>query len=116
VDLPVRRPGRTGTDVTIIGLGGEGVLRTADRGIGTVAMKVYLRGFAAQIAISNLALFYRYALSHPVATAVIGCDSVEQLEENISFAASFAPLTDDERSLLAERLSPVARRLMYYKP
>jgi hypothetical protein len=32
-------------------------------------------------------------------TPVIGCDSVEQIEENVRFAASFAPLTDDEKSL-----------------
>lgn len=87
-----------------------------ERGMGIVAMKVYFRGAAAQIAPGNLDLFYRYALSHPVSTAVIGCDTVAQLEENVSFASAFSPLTKDEQAMLSEQLSPIARRLMYYKP
>jgi len=60
--------------------------------------------------------FYRYALSHPVSTAVIGCDTIEQLEENVRFATAFSPLTKDEQEMLSEQLSPIARKLMYYKP
>lgn len=87
-----------------------------DRGMGIVAMKVYFRGTAARIAPGKLDLFYRYALSHPVTTAVIGCDTVEQLEENVRFASSFTPLTEDEKEMLSRQLSPIARELMYYKP
>jgi predicted aldo/keto reductase-like oxidoreductase len=87
-----------------------------DRGMGIVAMKVYFRGTAARIAPGKLDLFYRYALSHPVTTAVIGCDTIGQLEENVRFASSFTPLTEDEKAMLSEQLSPIARELMYYKP
>ena len=87
-----------------------------ERGMGIVAMKVYLRGAAARIAAGNLDLFYRYALSHPVTTAVIGCDTVEQLEQNVRFASSFTPLSEDEKKMLSGRLSRIARELMYYKP
>lgn len=86
------------------------------REMGIVAMKVYFRGAAAQIAPGRLELFYRYALSHPVSTAVIGCDTVEQLRENVGFAASFAALAEDEKEMLSSQLSPIARQLMYYKP
>ena len=86
------------------------------RGMGLVAMKVYFRGAAARIAAGNLDLFYRYALSHPVTTAVIGCDTVEQLEENVRFASSFTPMSEDEKKMLSSRLSRIARELMYYKP
>lgn len=86
------------------------------RGMGIVAMKVYFRGAAARIAEGNLGLFYRYALSHPVTTAVIGCDTVEQLEENVRFASSFTPMSEDEEKMLSGRLSPIARELMFYKP
>jgi predicted aldo/keto reductase-like oxidoreductase len=84
--------------------------------MGVVAMKVYFRGAAAQIAPDNLDLFFRYALSHPISTAVIGCDTIEQLGENVRFASAFSPLTRDEQEMLSEQLSPIARKLMYYKP
>ncbi|MBI5102425.1 MAG: aldo/keto reductase [Nitrospirae bacterium] len=87
-----------------------------ERGMGVIAMKVYFRGMAAQIAPGKLDLFYRYALSHPVTTAVIGCDTIGQLEENVRFASAFTALTEDEMALLSERLSRAARKLMYYKP
>jgi len=87
-----------------------------ERGMGVVAMKVYFRGAAAQIAPGNLDLFYRYALSQQVSTAVIGCDTIEQLEENVRFASAFSPLTKDEQEMLSEQLTPIARKLMYYKP
>jgi len=87
-----------------------------EHGIGIVAMKVYFRGAAARIAPGNLDLFYRYALSHPVTTAVIGCDTVEQLEENVRFASAFTPMTEDEKEMLSGQLSPIAREMMYYKP
>jgi predicted aldo/keto reductase-like oxidoreductase len=87
-----------------------------ERGMGIVAMKVYFRGAAARMAPGKLDLFYRYALSHPVTTAVIGCDTVGQLEENVRFASSFTPLTEDEKEMLSGQLSPIARQLMSYKP
>ena len=87
-----------------------------DRGMGIVAMKVYIRGMASRIAPGKLDLFYRYALSHSVTTAVIGCDTIWQLEENVRFASSFTPLSEDEKAMLVEQLSPIARELMYYKP
>jgi predicted aldo/keto reductase-like oxidoreductase len=86
-----------------------------DRGMGIVAMKVYFRGAAARIAPGKLDLFYRYALSHSVTTAVIGCDTVGQLDENVRFASSFTPLTEDEKKILSGQLLPIARELMYYK-
>ena len=87
-----------------------------ERDMGIVAMKVYFRGAASPDRPGKLDLFYRYALSQPVTTAVIGCDTVSQLEENIRFASSFTPLTEDEKELLSRQLSPIARELMYYKP
>jgi len=51
-----------------------------------------------------------------VTTAVIGCDTIEQLEKNVRFASSFTPLTEDERRRSADSFQPIARELMYYKP
>ena len=87
------------------------------RNMGIIAMKVYLRGLAARIpGFKSMAPFYRYALTHPVTTAVIGCDDIRQLEENVGFAASFKPMSDEEMRELEQFVSGYGRQLMYYKP
>ena len=88
-----------------------------DKGVGIIAMKVYFRGFASRIPFfESMAPFFRFALSHPITTAVIGCDSVPQLEENAGFSRSFQPMSDTEAQELINAVSPYARQLMYYKP
>jgi predicted aldo/keto reductase-like oxidoreductase len=60
--------------------------------------------------------FLRFALSQPITNIVIGCDDVAQLEENVKFARSFEPMTDEEMQKLIGDISPFARQLLYYKP
>jgi len=87
------------------------------KGMAVIAMKVYFRGFASRLPnVDSLAPFFRFALSHPVSTAVIGCDDLEQLEENVSFARTFSAMGDEERKALVAAVAPYARELMYYKP
>lgn len=87
------------------------------KGMGIVGMKVYFRGFAGELPFfTSMEPFYRFALSQPIATAVIGCDSIEQLEENVGFATSFKPMSQEEMQEFKEAVSPYARQLMYYKP
>ena len=87
------------------------------KGMGIIAMKVYFRGFAARIpGFTGMKPFFRFALSQPVTTAVIGCDDIGQLEENVGFASSFAPMPEEEQTALLEFVAPYARQLMYYKP
>jgi len=95
-----------------------GALPVAERlGMGIVAMKVYLRGLAAKLPwYQTMETFCRFALSQPVTTAVIGCDSVEQLRQNVAFAKAFSPMTDKEMQALVDAVSPFACDLMYYKP
>jgi aryl-alcohol dehydrogenase-like predicted oxidoreductase len=87
------------------------------KNMGIIAMKVYIRGMASKIpGIGTLEPFYRFALSHPVTTAIIGCDTIAQLEENVRCAWSFTPMKDGEIGQLSELVAPYARQLMYYKP
>lgn len=87
------------------------------RNMGIIAMKVYFRGIATRLPwFTTLEPFCRFALSHPVTTAVIGCDDIGQLEENVRFAGAFVPMTQEEMDDLAGRVAPYAKRLMYYKP
>ncbi len=96
----------------------EEVVPVANRKqMGIIGMKVYFRGFAAKLpSYSTMGPFLRFALSQPITTAVIGCDSIEQLEENITFASSFGPMSDEEIQTLTDSVAPYARSLMYYKP
>jgi aryl-alcohol dehydrogenase-like predicted oxidoreductase len=87
-----------------------------ERETGIVGMKVYLRGLAAQVpGHTGMEPFLRFALSQPVATVVIGCDDLIQLEQNVRLARSFAPLSSEEQEQLVLRVAPYARKLMYYK-
>ena len=88
-----------------------------EKEMGIIAMKVYFRGFAERIpGYTGMEPFYRFALSHPVTTVVIGCDNLQQLEENVGFARAFKPMGDEEMQDLKDMLAPHARQLMYYKP
>jgi aryl-alcohol dehydrogenase-like predicted oxidoreductase len=88
-----------------------------ERKMGVVGMKVYLRGFAARIpGHTGMEPYLRFALSQPVSTVVIGCDDLRQVEENVAFATSFQPMTEEEQQALIRHVAPYARQLMYYKP
>lgn len=88
-----------------------------DKKMGIIAMKVYFRGVAARIpGFTGMEPFYRFALSHPVTTAVIGCDNTGQLEQNVGFANAFHPMSEKEMHDLVTQVTPYAREVMYYKP
>ncbi|HYQ47596.1 MAG TPA: aldo/keto reductase [Thermodesulfovibrionales bacterium] len=87
-----------------------------ERRMGVIGMKVYFRGLAARLGqIAPLSQFYRFALSHDIDTAVIGCDTPTHVEENVMFAGTFLPLDPQEKEFLESSLRSYARRLMYYK-
>lgn len=56
-----------------------------------------------------------YTLSHPVATVIIGVDSVEQLEENVELARHFTPLSEAQLAELHARTAPVARQALFFR-
>lgn len=89
----------------------------AERGMGVVGMKAYLRGLAAHIpGHKSMEPYLRFAVSQSVSTVVIGCDNLRQLEENVRFATDFIPMTVEEQQELIRHVAPFARQLMYYKP
>jgi aryl-alcohol dehydrogenase-like predicted oxidoreductase len=85
--------------------------------MGIIGMKVYCRGLFSQVPdYRSMEPYLHYALSHPVSTIVIGCDSIRQLEENVAFARSYIKMTEKEIEKLIESAAPYAGQLMYYKP
>lgn len=87
-----------------------------EKGMGIMGMKIYLHGFVSKLSFyTSMESFFRYALSQSIATAVIGCDNLEQLEENVYFVRSFKPMDWEEQDGFVEAIAPFARELMYYK-
>jgi predicted aldo/keto reductase-like oxidoreductase len=85
--------------------------------MGIIAMKVYFRGMARHLPwFTSMEPFFRFALTHPCATAVIGCDNLMHLSDNVELARSFTAMPDEEMRELIRVVAPFADQLMYYKP
>lgn len=73
--------------------------------LGVIGMKIPARGrMFREGGITRMKDAMSYVLSLPVSTVIVGCDTIEQLEENISIAAAFQPLSSGEMTRL-ERLT-----------
>ncbi|WP_309122283.1 aldo/keto reductase [Paenibacillus sp.] len=82
----------------------EFVPRANEKGVAVVGMKVLGLGRLAQWYEQAL----RYTWSLPIATAIIGMESMEQLENNLAVARSFRPMTEIERLEFAKEIIPMA--------
>jgi aryl-alcohol dehydrogenase-like predicted oxidoreductase len=81
----------------------EEVLPVArERNMAVLGMKVYGAGRVKKA--RSVEPYLRYSLSQPIDTAVIGCDSISQLEETVGLIrGGLEPLSDEEqRALFAE--------------
>jgi aryl-alcohol dehydrogenase-like predicted oxidoreductase len=56
-----------------------------------------------------------YNLSLPISTAIIGCDSVEQLEECVQLARSFVPLSQAQMEALEAKVQPIADQALFFR-
>jgi aryl-alcohol dehydrogenase-like predicted oxidoreductase len=56
-----------------------------------------------------------YSLTLPVSTVIIGCDSIQQLEENVALARDFTPLSEQQMAALAERAQPVSMQALFFR-
>jgi aryl-alcohol dehydrogenase-like predicted oxidoreductase len=56
-----------------------------------------------------------YTLSLPISTAIIGCDSVEQVEECVELARSFNPLSQAQMAALEAKVEPVAKQALFFR-
>lgn len=87
----------------------------ARRGMGVIAMKVYGAGTLLKAGMSPEHAF-SYALSLPgVSTAVIGCGTRVEVEQNAAIARAFAPLRDDQMRDMERRTRHLAGPVTSYK-
>ncbi|MGC8595376.1 MAG: aldo/keto reductase [Candidatus Kryptoniota bacterium] len=68
-----------------------------EKNMGIIGMKVPARGrIFNNGGITSMAQAMRYVLTQPVSTIIVGIDTIPHLEENVSIAAHFTPMTEKE--------------------
>jgi uncharacterized protein len=86
------------------------------KGMGVIAMKLACRGRIFRPGgLRTMSDSMRYTLSHPVSTAIIGCDDVAQLEENVRIAAAFQPMDRTEMDRIAALTASYAGEAAFFK-
>ncbi len=70
---------------------------------------------ATQPGVMNMQQAMRFTLTHPVATVIIGCDNIAQLEENVHIARNFTPLSHNEMASLNAAAEPVAKQSLFFR-
>jgi len=95
----------------------EAVLpKAVDKGMGILGMKTLSRGVCARIfGDESIETFLRFALTQSISAAVVGCETIDQLEINVRIARSFQPMDQLEQNVLISRVKSYSRELMYYK-
>jgi aryl-alcohol dehydrogenase-like predicted oxidoreductase len=79
------------------------------KNVGVIGMKGFGGGNGiARGAGLTAAEAYRYALSQPVASQVVGMVSLDQLKQNVALARDFKPMSDAEKTALLDRVRDVA--------
>ena len=82
-----------------------------DKKVGVIGMKGYggssPQGIMAKSGLTA-AEAYRYSLSQPVSTQVVGLTSLDQLREAVGLARSFAPMSAAEQTALRDRVRDMA--------
>lgn len=56
-----------------------------------------------------------YNLSLPISTAIIGCDSVEQVEECAELARAYTPLSQAQMAALEAKVEPIAKQALFFR-
>lgn len=56
-----------------------------------------------------------YVLTLPVSTIIVGLDKIAELEENISIAKEFKPLTADQMLAIEAKTKPYYKDLLFFK-
>lgn len=56
-----------------------------------------------------------YNMSLPVSTTIIGVDNVAQIEENVSIASGFSPLSEAEMQEIEFKTLPIVRQGLYFR-
>ena len=88
----------------------------ARRGMGVIAMKICAAGAMVQSGVFTMDECLRYALSlDAVSTAIVGCRTPAEVDENARIAREFQPLDADAMRELESRAQRFAAQFSYFK-
>jgi hypothetical protein len=76
-----------------------------EKGVATIGMKV----LGMRVLSHEVERSLRYAFSLPVSTVIVGMETMEQLEQNLSVAENFVPMTDEERLAFFQDVLPLVK-------
>ncbi|MFC1639769.1 aldo/keto reductase [Gemmatimonadota bacterium] len=95
----------------------DGLLPEANRRqMGVIAMKIPARGrIFREGGLTSMAESLRWTMSQPISTVIVGCDNVQQLEENISVAAEFQPLNSSQMAAIEEKVAGYPMEASFFK-
>jgi aryl-alcohol dehydrogenase-like predicted oxidoreductase len=87
-----------------------------ERDMAIVAMKIPARGrIFREDGLTTMQQALGYTLTHPVSTAIIGCSSVVDVEENVKLAKKLEPFSDDEMRHIEELTASYYREGAWFK-
>jgi len=90
--------------------------QAVERNMGIIAMKIPARGrLFAEGGVKTMEQALRYVLTLPISTAIIGCSSVKDVEENVELARKFTPYSEDEMQHLEDLTATYHREGAWFK-
>ncbi|NNG17105.1 MAG: aldo/keto reductase, partial [Gemmatimonadales bacterium] len=95
----------------------ERLLPVANRkNMGVIAKKIPARGrLFREGGLRSMKDAMQWVLTQPVSTVIVGCDSIEQLEENVAIAADFEPLGGPAMRRISALTAGYAKEAQFYK-
>jgi aryl-alcohol dehydrogenase-like predicted oxidoreductase len=86
------------------------------RKMGVIAMKIPARGrIFREGGLTSMKEALSWTMSQPISTVIVGCDTVAQLEENISVAAEFQPLNSAQMAAIEAKLADYPMEAAFFK-
>jgi aryl-alcohol dehydrogenase-like predicted oxidoreductase len=87
-----------------------------EKQLGIIAMKIPARGrLFAEGGVTTMEQALRYVLTLPISTAIIGCSTVEDVENNVELARNFTPYSEDEMRHLEDLTATYYREGAWFK-
>ena len=86
------------------------------RQMGVIAMKIPARGrIFRDGGLTSMEEALNWTMSQPISTVIVGCDTVAQLEENISVAANFQPLNSAQMVAIEAKVGDYPMEASFFK-
>ena len=88
----------------------------SERGLAVIAMKILGAGhYLAPEAGIHAGLLIRYALSHEITVAIVGCSTPREVSDLVQAGEDLTPMTRDEGEELEDVYRPHVGKLAYYR-